>query len=104
MAHDVFISHSTRDRAAADAICAALEARGIRCWVAPRDIVAGESWPAAIIRGIRATRIFVLVFSPEANVSKPVQNEVVQAADLKKHIICFGVEKVEPDAMEDDLR
>jgi hypothetical protein len=104
MAHDVFISHSTRDRAAADAICAALEARGIRCWVAPRDIVAGESWPAAIIRGIRATRIFVLVFSPEANVSKPVQNEVVQAADLKKHIICFGVEKVEPEAMEDDLR
>src|SRR4051794_14776781 len=104
MAHDVFISHSTRDKSAADATCAALEARGIRCWIAPRDILPGETWPAAIVRGIRETRIFVLVFSHEANVSKPVQNEVAQAADLRKHIICFGIEKVAPEEMEDDLK
>jgi TIR domain len=35
MAHDVFISHSHADKPAADAACAALEARGIRCWIAP---------------------------------------------------------------------
>ncbi|WP_179468215.1 TIR domain-containing protein [Mycolicibacterium vinylchloridicum] len=38
MAHDVFISHSSLDEPAADAVCAELEARGIRCWTAPRDI------------------------------------------------------------------
>ncbi len=36
MAHDVFISHSTSDRAVADAMCSRLEQVGVRCWIAPR--------------------------------------------------------------------
>jgi hypothetical protein len=28
--HDVFISHNTKDKAAADAVCAALETNGVR--------------------------------------------------------------------------
>ncbi len=39
MAHDVFISHSAKDKATADAVCAVLEAEGIRCWIAPRDVL-----------------------------------------------------------------
>ena len=104
MAHDVFISHSARDKQAADSVCFALEARGIRCWIAPRDIREGEKWPAAIVRGIRGTRIFVLVFSRDANVSEPVQNEVAQAADLRKHIICFRIEDVTRNEIEDELK
>ncbi|MFP4660789.1 MAG: TIR domain-containing protein [Halanaerobiales bacterium] len=38
MAHDVFISYSTRDKHVADAVCNALEYNKIRCWIAPRDI------------------------------------------------------------------
>ena len=56
MGHDVFISHSTKDKAAADAVCAALEANGVRCWVAPRDIKPGENWATAILRGIAGCR------------------------------------------------
>jgi hypothetical protein len=37
----VFISHSSNDRATADAICAHLESAGIKCWIAPRDIEPG---------------------------------------------------------------
>jgi hypothetical protein len=44
MTHDVFISYSSLDKAVADAACAALEAYGIRCWIAPRDIVPGKEW------------------------------------------------------------
>ncbi len=36
MAHDVFISYSSKDKPIADAVCANIEAAGIRCWVAPR--------------------------------------------------------------------
>jgi hypothetical protein len=39
MAFDVFISYSTKDKATADAACAALESAGIRCWIAPRDVI-----------------------------------------------------------------
>lgn len=104
MAHDVFISHSAQDKIAADSVCSALEARGIRCWIAPRDILPGETWPAAIVRGIRSTRIFVLVFSRHANVSAPVQQEVAQAADLRKHIICYRIEDVQRNDIEDELK
>ena len=51
MAHDVFISYSTKDKPTADAACAALEAKGIRCWIAPRDILPGSDWGEAIIDG-----------------------------------------------------
>lgn len=37
MAHDVFISYASHDNAVADAACAILEDRGIRCWIVPRD-------------------------------------------------------------------
>ena len=35
MAHDVFISHSSKDKPIADGICANLEAVKIRRWIAP---------------------------------------------------------------------
>src|SRR5215213_1012674 len=49
---DIFISHSSRDKPAADAVCAALERAGLRCWIAPRDIVPGTDWSAAIVDGL----------------------------------------------------
>jgi hypothetical protein len=69
MIYDVFISHSTRDKTAADAACAALEASGIRCWIAPRDITPGAEWGEAIIKAINQCRVMVLIFSANANES-----------------------------------
>ena len=47
--HDVFISYSSNDKLVADMLCANLEARGVRCWIAPRDVMPGSEWGAAII-------------------------------------------------------
>jgi hypothetical protein len=44
MAHDVFISYSSKDKPTADAACAILESKGIRCWIAPRDILPSADW------------------------------------------------------------
>jgi hypothetical protein len=52
LAHNVFISHSTKDKEIAAEICAALEADGISCWIAPRDIKPGEEWPVAIVKAV----------------------------------------------------
>src|ERR1700729_2235571 len=41
VAHDAFISYSSHDKAVADAATALLESRGIRCWIAPRDVARG---------------------------------------------------------------
>ena len=79
MGYDVFISHSSKDKKVADAVCATLEANGIRCWIAPRDIVPGRTWANSILQGISECRAMVLVFSSAANGSKHVCREVERA-------------------------
>jgi len=41
MTANVFISHSSEDAKVARAICAALENRGLSCWIAGRDVGPG---------------------------------------------------------------
>ena len=101
MAHDVFISHSHADKPAADAACAALEARGIRCWIAPRDIEPGQDWAGSIIQAIRSAQIMLLVFSRHANQSIQVKREVERAGNSGKVILPLRIDDVVPeDALE----
>ncbi|MDR0964522.1 MAG: TIR domain-containing protein [Clostridium sp.] len=95
MVYDVFISHSSKDRPIANAICHMLEANGVRCWIAPRDVPAGIQFGAAITRGIRESAVFLLLFSTDANRSLPVQGEVASAFDMKKYIIPYRLDDVE---------
>lgn len=94
--HDVFISHSNRDKPIADAICNYLEARQIRCWIAPRDILPGMQYQESIIDAIDSSQIMVLVFSEDANQSPHVLTEVNEAMSNKVIIIPFRVEDVQP--------
>jgi len=100
MPHDVFVSHSSKDKAAADAIVAALEQQGVRCWIAPRDIPAGATWGAAIIAGIEGSRVMVLVFSSRADASPQVLREVERAVAKGVTIVPVRIEDV---AMSKDL-
>ena len=92
MAHDVFISYSSQDKPVADAICAALEARRIRCWIAPRDVPAGVFYAAALVNAISRSRLMVLVFSSSSNNSLQVVREVERAASRALPIIPFRIE------------
>ena len=60
MAHDVFISYSSTDKAVADAVCAKLESQKVRCWIAPRDVPAGQTWAAAIVHAIKSSRVLFI--------------------------------------------
>jgi len=94
-AFDVFISHSHKNKTVADAICGTLEAKRLRCWMAPRDI-RGGSWAASIIDGIDQCRAFVLVFSADSNNSPQVIREVERAVSKGLPIIPFRIEDVPP--------
>ena len=82
MSHDVFISHSSKDKNVADAVVAALEAAGITCWVAPRDIAPGMDWGEAIVRGIAECKLMVLVYSGNSNRSLPCRS--ARSAGLRR--------------------
>ena len=98
MSHDVLISYSSQDKPIADAVCAAIEAKGIRCWVAPRDVVPGTDYAEAIVRGISDCRAMVLIFSASANESPHVRREVERAVSKAKILLPFRVEDVLPSA------
>ena len=94
--HDVFISYSSRDRDAAEAVCEALEAERIRCWIAPRNIVAGMEWSRSIIEAIGESRAMVLIYSSHANGSQQVVREVERAVNKRVPIVPVRTEDTPP--------
>ncbi len=96
MPFDVFVSHSSKDKLVADAVCARLEASGIRCWIAPRDIVAGTSYGESIIDAIHSAKVMVLVLSANANSSGHIPKEVERAVSNGVAVVPFRIEDVPP--------
>lgn len=70
----VFISYSTSDRNVADNLCAKLEAKGLRVWYAPRNVVG--PYAAAISQAIEQCTHFVVILSPRCMDSQHVLNEI----------------------------
>jgi hypothetical protein len=96
MAHDVFISHSAKNKTTADAVCAMLESEGIRCWIAPRDVTPGLEWGESIIEAIEQSRVMVLLFTAEANESPQIRREVERAVNRGVVILPLRIEEVVP--------
>ena len=95
MMHDVFLSHSSKDKEAADAICESLEGQEIGCWVAPRDIKKGLAFEEAIVEAIEGAKVFVVIISSNSNESPHVELEIAQAFKKKEHnIIPVRIEEV----------
>ena len=96
MGHDVFISYSSKDKPTADAACAVLESKGLRCWIAPRDILPGEDWGQSIIAAINGCKVMVLIFSSHANQSQQIKREVERAVHRGLPLIPVRIEDVLP--------
>jgi len=101
MSRDVFISHSAQDKKVAETICAALEDSGIQCWVAPRDVRPGRSFPGEITRAIQQSKVMLMIFSQHSNRSEQVLREVQLAVDCHVPIIRLRIEDI---PLSDDLR
>lgn len=93
MEHDVFISYSSQDKDAAQAICHTLEQNGIRCWIAPRDIPPGSEYGDLIDDAIKSTTVVVVLFSETAATSLWVKGELNIAFEEQKVIIPFRLDK-----------
>jgi hypothetical protein len=101
MSRDVFVSHSAQDKKGAETICGALEQQGMRCWVAPRDVRPGKSFPGEITRAIQQSKVMLLIFSRHSNSSEQVLREVQLAVDCHLPIVRLRMEDI---PLSDDLR
>ncbi len=96
MTQPVFISHSSLDKDIANQICEVLEALGVACWIAPRNVPPGARYGEAIFKVLESTSAVVLVLSEHANASEQVMNEVERALSNKKEIFPLKIDDVVP--------
>jgi TolB-like protein/Flp pilus assembly protein TadD len=91
----IFISYASQDIGAASKLCAALEAAGMPCWIAPRDVRPGEPYAAAIVEAINACRLLVLVLTKNAIDSRHVLREVERASSKNRPVLSIRIETTE---------
>ena len=92
MNHDVFISYSSKNSAAAQAICHQLEDNNIKCWMAPRDIPVGAKYASVITQAIKECKAVVLVFSEYSAISPWVESEINIAFSNRRPIVPYKID------------
>ncbi|MCF4165457.1 toll/interleukin-1 receptor domain-containing protein [Zavarzinia compransoris] len=92
----VFISHASDDREFAERITAYLEQRGVRCFIAPRDIRAGADYAEQIIDGLDAAGAIVFLLSENSNKSVFVRKEIERSVSKGKSVFTVRIREVTP--------
>jgi N-acetylneuraminic acid mutarotase len=96
LVHQVFVSHATEDLETARRVCKVLEADGISCWLATRDVKAGTDYAAAILDAIRNSSLVLLIFSSHANTSPYVLREIERAIAYDRPVLSLRVDEALP--------
>jgi adenylate cyclase len=86
---DAFVSYASPDASIANSVVDALEKQGLRCWIAPRDVVPGALYADGIARAINGAKVFVLVLSEHAIASPHVGKEIERASSKRRPIIAL---------------
>ena len=93
---EVFLSYSQPDIDVAQELVSRVEAYGIECWIAPRDVQTGADRVGAIVNAIFTARVMVLVFSASATCSPQLRREVKLAEDWGVRVLPFRIADVPP--------
>jgi hypothetical protein len=94
----VVISYTPPDWDLARELVAHVEAYGIACWIAGRDVPFGADRATEIVNAIATARVMVLVFSASANSSTDVHREVERAFDRGVLLLPFRIADVAPSS------
>lgn len=77
--YSCFISYSSLDEPFAERLCNDLQARGVRCWFAPKDMRVGAKIRDAVHAAIRKQEKLLLILSENSVASRWVEDEVEKA-------------------------
>lgn len=84
---EVFLSHSSRDAAHAEALCTLLEEAGVTVWIAPRDIPPGSDYTTSVMDGVRGCKAVVALVSREFQGSPYTHRELERAVSLRRGVL-----------------
>ena len=83
----IFISHASEDGPIAQSLAAALEAQGLKTWLASRDVSIGANYAAEIFQNLVSSDYLLVVLSPNSIESAHVRREVSIAIDRKVPVL-----------------
>lgn len=89
-----FISYSTKNQDAADAMRKVLKKHGYNIWMAPGDIPAGSKYAEVINKAIKNCSCFILMLSEASQNSVWVAKEVERAVHYQKTIVPIQIEDI----------
>ena len=96
MAGHIFISHGSENRDQANELTRYIEARGLRAWIAPRDVRPGVDYSEALQEAIEQCGAFIVLVTDKANRSPYVRVETEMAFSLEKPIFPVRTSEVKP--------
>jgi hypothetical protein len=83
----IFVSYSRQDADFALRLGRDLRAAGVNLWIDQLDIPPGGRWDREVERALKASRMLVVVLSPEAVASENVMDEVGYALSESKRVV-----------------
>ena len=92
----LFVSHHSSKLQTAMHVERALNSKGVKCWVAPRDVEPGEPFDRAVRKAIADTDAMLLLFCSKSEKSRHVKRELILADQLGKAIIPLRLERIDP--------
>jgi len=95
LAKNVFISYTNRgDKDHAQRLCDMIEALGVGCWIAPRDILEGREWADSIPEAISQCKVMALLLSDASMGSEEIRKEMNLANNRKIPILPIRIENI----------
>ncbi|MCA2219501.1 toll/interleukin-1 receptor domain-containing protein [Jidongwangia harbinensis] len=79
----IFVSHSRRNRAAADALVSWLNTAGLKTWMSGPELHC-PAWQREVFPRIAKCAAFAVIASPDAAIATGVMQEIVYARELNK--------------------
>lgn len=72
----LFISHSSKDFDQAQRVVQELEKRGVRCWIAPREIEVSEDYAERLVSALKSSTATLVLISDNMLKSRHVRREI----------------------------
>jgi hypothetical protein len=94
----VFVSHGSEDSGEANELAALIEAKGVRAWIAPRDVRPGQDYSEQLQEAIEQCAAFVVLVTDKANKSPYVRAETEMAFSTSKPIFPVRMSDIKPAA------
>jgi hypothetical protein len=85
-AYDIFISYSSKDQNKADEFQRAAKRKGLRCFLAPRQLGGGDKWTETIRKALLSSREMCILASKTALTSEWVTTEWGAAWALRRRL------------------